>query len=44
MWDLLAYFLIKCGALVGTTTNNNFHEFSSLGLLVASLEIKDVFK
>jgi hypothetical protein len=44
MWDLLAYFLTKGGGLVGTTTHNNFHEFSPLGLLVISLEIKDVFK
>jgi hypothetical protein len=28
MWDLLAYFLTKCGGPIGTTTNNNFHEFS----------------
>ncbi len=44
MWDLVAYFLTKGSGLVGTTTNNNFHEFSPLGLLVVSLEIKDVFK
>jgi hypothetical protein len=44
MWDLLAYFLTKGGGLVGTTTNNNFHEFSPLGLLVVSLGIKDVLK
>ncbi len=44
MWDLLAYFLIKCGGPIGTITNNNFLEFSPLGLLVVSLEIKDVLK
>jgi hypothetical protein len=44
MWDLLAYVLTKCGGPIGTTTNNNFHKFSPLGLLVVSLEIKDVFK
>ncbi len=44
MWDLLAYFLTKCAGPIGTNTNNNFHEFGPLGLLVVSLEIKDVLK
>jgi hypothetical protein len=41
MWDLLAYILTKCDGPIGTTANNNFHEFSPLGLLVVSFEIKD---
>jgi hypothetical protein len=42
MSDLLAYFLTKGSGPIGTTTNNNLHEFSPLGLLV--VEIKDVLK